>query len=42
MNHAEDKLVLVHDDFMQLAESIAPDAPTVKGYIQLSDSEYRV
>ena len=42
MNHAEDKLVLVHDDFMQLAESIAPDAPTVKGYIQLSASEYRV
>ena len=40
MNHAEDKLVLVHDDFMQLAESIAADAPTVKGYIQLSDSEY--
>ncbi|MCY1522953.1 Long-chain-fatty-acid--CoA ligase [compost metagenome] len=37
MNHAEDGLVLVHDDFLPLVEQIHDDLKTVKGYIQLSD-----
>ncbi|MGH8463873.1 MAG: AMP-binding protein, partial [Pseudomonas sp.] len=38
MNHAEDDLVLVHDDFLPLLEPIADQLTTVKGYIQLSDT----
>ena len=37
MNHAEDDLVLVHDDFIPLIEQIHDGLSTVKGYIQLSD-----
>lgn len=37
MNHAEDDLVLVHDDFLPLIEPIHDQLTTVKGYIQLSD-----
>ncbi|WP_397447969.1 fatty acid--CoA ligase [Pseudomonas sp. NA-150] len=37
MNHAEDHLVLVHDDFLPLIEPIRDQLTTVKGYIQLSD-----
>ncbi|TDF84042.1 fatty acid--CoA ligase [Pseudomonas sp. H9] len=37
MNHAEDDLVLVHDDFLPMIEPIADQLSTVKGYIQLSD-----
>ncbi|MBS3803628.1 MAG: fatty acid--CoA ligase [Oleiphilaceae bacterium] len=37
MNHAEDDLVLAHDDFMPLLEQVAPKLKTVKGYIQLTD-----
>ncbi|HCB08751.1 MAG TPA: long-chain fatty acid--CoA ligase, partial [Alteromonas sp.] len=37
MNHAEDKLVLVHDDFLPLADQLAAQLPTVQGYIRLSD-----
>jgi fatty-acyl-CoA synthase len=37
MNHAEDDLVLVHDDFLPLIEQIRGDLTTVKGYIRLSD-----
>ncbi|NBA96922.1 fatty acid--CoA ligase [Pseudomonas sp. R5(2019)] len=37
MNHAEDDLVLVHDDFLPLLEQIHGELTTVKGYIQLSD-----
>lgn len=37
MNHAEDNLVLVHDDFLPLIEPIHHQLTTVKGYIQLSD-----
>ena len=37
MNHAEDDLVLVHDDFLPLIEQIRGDLNTVKGYIRLSD-----
>ncbi|WP_166360875.1 long-chain-fatty-acid--CoA ligase [Pseudomonas akapageensis] len=38
MNHAEDDLVLVHDDFLPLVEQIQGELTTVKGFIQLSDS----
>jgi fatty-acyl-CoA synthase len=37
MNHAEDDLVLVHDDFLPLMEQVHGELTTVKGYIQLSD-----
>jgi fatty-acyl-CoA synthase len=37
MNHAEDDLVLVHDDFLPLLEQIQGQLTTVKGYLQLTD-----
>lgn len=37
MNHAEDDLVLVHDDFLPLIEPIQGQLSTVKGYVRLSD-----
>lgn len=37
INHAEDDLVLAHDDFLPLLEQIHGELVTVKGYIQLSD-----
>lgn len=37
MNHAEDHLVLVHDDFLPVLEGIAHQLPTVRGYVQLTD-----
>ncbi|MCV6609890.1 MAG: fatty acid--CoA ligase [Amphritea sp.] len=37
MNHAEDDFVLVHDDFLALAEGIAPHLTTVRSWIQLCD-----
>lgn len=37
MNHAEDDLVLVHDDFLSLLEPLQGELTSVKGYIQLSD-----
>ncbi|MCY1344943.1 Long-chain-fatty-acid--CoA ligase [compost metagenome] len=38
MNHAEDDLVLVHDDFLPLLEPVHDQLTTVKRYIQLSDN----
>lgn len=38
MNHAEDKLVLVHDDFVPLVEQVQGHLNTVEGYIRLSDN----
>ncbi|MGY2260352.1 fatty acid--CoA ligase [Pseudomonas sp. SDO55104_S430] len=38
MNHAEDDLVLVHDDFLPLVEQIQDRLTTVKGFVQLSDN----
>lgn len=38
MDHAQDRLVLVHDDFVPIAESIANRLPTVEGWIQLTDN----
>ncbi|WP_417598381.1 fatty acid--CoA ligase [Oceanospirillum sp.] len=37
MNHAEDKLVLVHDDFIPLVEQLDGHLSTVNGYIRLTD-----
>ncbi|SEF91408.1 fatty acid--CoA ligase [Marinobacterium lutimaris] len=37
MNHAEDDLVLVHDDFLPIIDGIKDQLETVKGYIQLTD-----
>ncbi|VVO43558.1 fatty acid--CoA ligase [Pseudomonas fluorescens] len=37
MNHAEDDLVLVHDDFLPMIEQIQGELNTVKGYIRLTD-----
>ncbi len=39
MNHAEDDLVLIHDDFLPLIEPIHDQLTTVKGYVQLSDDQ---
>ncbi|WP_417546312.1 fatty acid--CoA ligase [Marinobacter sp.] len=38
MNHAEDDIVLVHDDFLPLIEKVAPELKTVRGYVQLTDA----
>ncbi|MBW4933978.1 fatty acid--CoA ligase [Marinobacter sp. F4206] len=37
MNHAEDDVVLVHDDFLPILESVKDEIKTVKTYIQLTD-----
>ncbi|MFP3678011.1 fatty acid--CoA ligase [Pseudomonas sp. SIMBA_041] len=37
MNHADDDLVLVHDDFLPLLEQVQDRLTTVKGYLQLTD-----
>lgn len=38
MQHAEDRLVLVHDDFLPVVEALADQLPCVEAYIQLSDA----
>lgn len=38
MNHAEDDVVLVHDDFLPIIEGIKDQVSTVKTWIQLTDS----
>lgn len=37
MNHAEDDVVLVHDDFLPILEAVKGDIQTVRTYIQLTD-----
>lgn len=37
MNHAEDDVVLVHDDFLPIIDSVKDEIKTVKTYIQLTD-----
>lgn len=37
MDHAEDDFVLVHDDFLAIAEAISPQIPSIRGFIQLTD-----
>ena len=39
MNHAEDKLLIVNDDFLELAEQLAPGVDTVEGIIRISESD---
>lgn len=39
MNHAEDDLVMVHDDFIPLMEQVSGELTTVKTYIQLTDEK---
>ncbi len=39
MNHAEDDVVLVHDDFLPILEGVKNEIQTVKTYIQLTDSD---
>jgi fatty-acyl-CoA synthase len=39
MNHAEDKLVLAHDDFLPLLAKVKHELMTVEKFIQLSDSD---
>ncbi|CAI8853125.1 MULTISPECIES: fatty acid--CoA ligase [Pseudomonas] len=39
MNHAEDDVVLVHDDFLPLVEQIQDRLTTVKGFIQLTEDQ---
>lgn len=38
MNHAEDRFLLVHDDFLALAQQLVPQVPSVKGCIRICDS----
>ena len=38
INHAEDDLLLVHDDFLPIVESISDQFTTVKGNLLLTDS----
>lgn len=38
MNHAEDDILLIHDDFLPLIEPVASELKTVRGYVQLTDS----
>jgi fatty-acyl-CoA synthase len=37
MNHAEDDMVLIHDDFLPLLEGVKDQIKTVRHYIQLTD-----
>ncbi|MNM34876.1 Long-chain-fatty-acid--CoA ligase [compost metagenome] len=37
MNHAEDRFVLVHDDFLPLMDQLRETLPTVEGFIRLSE-----
>ncbi|WP_336366171.1 fatty acid--CoA ligase [Marinobacter sp. C2H3] len=39
MNHAEDDVVLVHDDFLPILDAVKGDIKTVKSYIQLTDND---
>jgi len=39
MNHAEDRLVLVHEDFLPLAEGFADQLTTVDNWVLLSDGD---
>ena len=39
MNHAEDDVVLVHDDFLPIIEGVKDDIKTVSTWIQLTDND---
>ena len=38
MNHAEDDLLLVHDDFLPVAAQLVPQVSSLKGVIRISDN----
>ncbi len=38
MNHAEDRIVLVHEDFVSLLEGLKERLKTIKGYVLLKDN----
>jgi fatty-acyl-CoA synthase len=38
MNHAEDDVVLIHDDFLPILDAVKDQIETVKHYIQLTDN----
>ncbi|ARK12492.1 fatty acid--CoA ligase [Fibrella sp. ES10-3-2-2] len=40
MNHAADKVVLIHEDFLPLLDSIRPELTTVQTIVVLSDNVY--
>ena len=40
MNHAEDKMVIVHEDFLPIIEAIKDQLTTVEKYIVVSDKVY--
>jgi fatty-acyl-CoA synthase len=42
MNHAEDDLVLVHEDFLPMMEELAGRLPTVETYVLLKDGRERL
>ncbi len=39
MNHAEDKAVLVHEDFLPVIEGLLPQLPTVNTYVLLKEGD---
>lgn len=39
MNHAEDDIVLIHDDFLPILDAVKDQIETVKHYIQLTDED---
>ena len=42
MNHAEDTIVLVNEDFVEMLEGIASELRTVKAYVLLSDRSKKI
>ncbi len=38
MDHAKDDFVLVHDDFVEVAQQVVSQIPSVRGFIQLTDN----
>ncbi|GAA4417241.1 fatty acid--CoA ligase [Nibrella viscosa] len=40
MNHAEDKLVLIHEDFLPLLNAVKADLTTVEKYVLITDKVY--
>lgn len=40
MNHAEDKIVLVHEDFLPIIEALKGQLSTVETYVVISDKAY--
>ncbi len=41
MNHAEDDVVFVHEDFLSVLEPLQPELKTVKQYVLLSEGDFQ-